>query len=262
MKKKVIFIISIFIVVLAVAGGIGVYSHKKEEQAAIAAEEKKEQEKQEAELKEYQTRYEVVKTQSENLILSEEEQAVITEELQKMEKSLDKKDTVQSKKTLKTLEQKITEIETANAAMLTEKTGQIVDYHTEYYSPESQSVLDTMLTQYNDFLTAKAYKNANTKLDELLGQIVALKEEPEPEQKQTAVAKTEKNTKKTSGNEKQQTVTTGKTETVKEDYSEGDSDYLDSLTPGQSFTYVKTGDNYDNPNAGVYCESGYLTPNE
>lgn len=260
MKKTVIFIISIFIVVLAVAGGVGIYFYQKEEQAAIAAEEKKEQEKQEAELKEYQTRYEVVKTQSENLILSEEEQAVITEEFQKMEKSLGKKDTVQSKKILKSLEQKITEIETANAAMLTEKTGQIVDYHTEYYSTENQSVLDAMLTQYNDFLTAKAYKNANTKLDELLGQIVALKEEPE--QKQIAVAKTEKNTKKTSGNEKQQTATTGKTETVKEDYPEEGSDYLNSLVLGQSFTYVKTGDNYDNPNAGVYCESGYLTPNE
>lgn len=37
----------------------------------------------------------------------------------------------------------------------------------------------------------------------------------------------------------------------------GGSSWLDSLTPGQTFEYHKTSDNYDDPNAGVHCESGY-----
>lgn len=253
MKKKVIVIVSILIAVLAVAGGIGIYNHQKEEQAAIAAEEKKEQE---AELKEYQTRYKELKAQSENLILSEEEQNTITEELQRMEKSLNKKDTVQVKKTLEGLEQKVAEIETVNAAMLTEKAGQVVDYHTSSYSAENQSVLDTMLAEYNDLLNAKAYKSANVKLDELLVQIAALKEEPE--QEKTAVAKAETTTKKTSGNEKQQTASSGETGTSKEDYSEGGSDWLNSLTPGQTGIGITPDNNYDDPNAGVYHEGGYI----
>ena len=230
MKKKVIVIVSILIAVLAVAGGIGIYNHQKEEQAAIAAEEKKEQE---AELKEYQTRYKELKAQSENLILSEEEQNTITEELQKAEENLDKKDITQAKKVVGSLEQKITQIGTANVAMLTEKAGQVTDYHTSFYSTENQSVLDTMLAEYNDLLNAKAYKSANAKLDELLAQIVALKE---PEQEKTAVAKTETTTKKTSGNEKQQTATSGET-TIPEPYTEEYYDWLESVTgktPGYS----------------------------
>lgn len=223
MKKKVIVIVSILIAVLAVAGGIGIYNHQKEEQAAIAAEEKKEQE---AELKEYQTRYEALKAQSENLILSEEEQNTITEELQKMEKSLDKKDTVQAKKTLGSLEQKVVEIGTANAAMLTEKAGQVTDYHTSFYSTENQNVLDTMLTEYNDLLNAKAYQSANAKLDELLVQIAALKEEPE--QEQTAVAKTSSQQMKNDSKSNSSTTNSGTTE-------EESGSWLDTLTPGESW---------------------------
>lgn len=246
MKKKVIVIVSILIAVLVVAGGIGIYNHQKEEQAAIAAEEKKEQE---AELKEYQTRYEEVKAQSENLILSEEEQNTITEELQRMEKSLNKKDTVQAKKTLEGLEQKVVEIGTANAAMLTEKAGQVTDYHTSFYSTENQSVLDTMLTEYNDLLNAKAYKSANAKLDELLVQIAALKEEPE--QEQTAVAKTSSQQMKNDSKSNSSTTNSGTTQTTEEE----SGSWLDTLTPGESWKMGEVVAESDPNDPGVHGQT-------
>lgn len=234
MKKKIIITISILAAVFAVAGGLGIYNHQKKEQAAIAAEEKKEQEKLQKELKEYQTRLETLQAQSENLILTEEEQTVITEELQKAEETLDKKEIKQAKKTVESLEQKITEIETANAAMLTEKAGQVTDYHTEYYSTENQSVLDIMLTEYNDLFTAKAYQSANAKLDEILTQVVALKEEPQ--RKTTEVARTSSQQAKSSN--KSTSSAAGSGTTIPEPYTEEYYDWLESVT-GKTSGYTE-----------------------
>lgn len=192
-SKKIIIILSIVIFLLVLSFASYVIYEKYQENLA--------QERQ-ALLENTKQKYEKINSDIEKLILSEEEQKEINEQIETVKKAIDNNNiSNETSSIIEDITSRIAEIKTNNNSNLEEEEKKSNEIDISKFNDEQKKKIDELLKEYNNLKNEEKYKEAQTKMKEIIDYKNNTNEE---------ITKTEEEKKKQEQIENKQQVTSNK----------------------------------------------------